>query len=64
MTIRRPIRSTGKWRFQAFAQSASWTRRADEVADGPQAEGLEVAELAVRLRPRRPQRPEGRSTGR
>ncbi len=27
MTIRRPSRRTGKWRFQALAQSASWISR-------------------------------------
>ena len=46
MTSRRPMRRTGKWAFQASAQSASWTTRRLELADRPQPERLEVAERA------------------
>ena len=44
MTSRRPMRMTGKYAFQASAQSASWTIRVAQLADRPQPERLEVPE--------------------
>ncbi len=42
ITRRRPIRMTGKYAFQASAQSASWTIAGPQFADRAQAERLEV----------------------
>ena len=50
MTMRRPMRRTGKCSFQAVAQSSSWTALTCELADGPQPEGREVAEAFAGLR--------------
>ena len=44
MTRRRPTRRTGKYAFQASAQSASSDDPDPQLADRPQAERLEVAE--------------------
>ena len=44
MTRRRPTRRTGKYAFQASAQSSSWTIRVRSSPIGPQPERLEVAE--------------------
>ena len=49
MTSRRPIRRTGKWRFQAWRPVLLVDDSDLEVADRPQPERLEVAE---RLGPR------------
>ena len=38
------MRMTGKYAFQASAQSASWTIRVAQLADRPQPERLEMTE--------------------
>ena len=64
MTIRRPTRRTGKYALQASAQSVSSTRRVWKSPNWPQAERLEMPQVArdigdgrVGCRPIRPRAP-------